>query len=152
MQFFGGYISKDWSKQTCDLIFCQDWTCDFTEDESAFIFLVQSNEEDLNEKCPKYFPIKSGLKEAAISHRTGLGDWQCGPHFGMNDIYIGDNCNEKGHYWCMDTKEDVYYSKNYTYFQAYEDYDEGVILCGGPKNSSGEFDVVEYEVYKVWRH
>ena len=131
---FGGYISKDWSKQT---------------DESAFIFLVQSNEEDLNEKCPKYFPIKSRFKKVAISHRTGVGDWQCGPHFGLNDIYIGDNCNEKGYYWDMDTKKTVYYSKNYTYFQAYEDHGEGVILCGGPKNSAGDFDVVDYEVFKV---
>ena len=138
---FGGYISKDWSKQSGD--------CDFIQDDCAFIYLVQSDTEELNAKCPKYFPIKSSHKHIAISRRTGVGDWECGPCFGMLDIYIADKCNEKGYVWDMDTKEDEYYSKNYTCFEAYQFEGEGFNLCGGQNNLDGTFDVVDYEVFKV---
>ena len=150
---FGGYISKDWTREPCNR--------DFTDDECAFIYLVTSDKKQFDEQCPMYFPIKSS--------RTAIGhDYGCGPIFGERDIYIADKCNEKGEYiienLCYD--DDVhYYSKNYTCFKSYDADGQRIVLCGGQENwdgyydyeeeewnpygLDGAFDVIDYEVFQV---
>ena len=146
---FGGYISKDWSKQSDDLT-----GEEYTEDGSAFIYLIKHDDDEVTAKCPLHFAIKSNYKQYAISHKVIFGDCICGPNFGLHDIYISDKCNKMELFWDTDEQKDVYSSVNYTCFSAYDNngFDDDFILCGGDKNSVGygNFDVVDYEVYKVW--
>ena len=164
---FGGYTSKDWSrdctltKEQDDCCMSQDWSrdCAFTKDDCAFLYLVKSDNKEFNRQCPMYFPIKSNKKNVAIAHNSN-----CGPIFGLRDIYISDKCNEKKLIF-DDDEGDLYFSQNYCCFEAYDDNGQSIVICGGKENWDGYydyeeeewnaygldgiFDVVDFEVFKV---
>ena len=79
---FGGYTSKSWISHS-------NWQ--YVRDENAFLFLIQSDDESIQIKCPLLFEVKKNFSGHAICNSRDYG-----PIFGGgNDIRIQDDCNKK---------------------------------------------------------
>ena len=117
---FGGYTSKSWHKTI------PSWSTksmEWIKDGKAFLFLIKSNHQSIQNKCPLIFKVKPD--KSAIIHNCEFG-----PIFGFHDITIKDNCSGL-------TKQ-----RHYDYDQF-----EKLTLCGGPDH--GGFKVVEYQVFQI---
>ena len=124
---FGGYTSKSWTSMSASIT-----------DENAFLFLIKSDHELTQNKCPLIFNIKKDKRACAIWHGEHHG-----PTFGDGfDPSIHDNCQriaEGAIYFCHHTMFD---------YSGYED----VVLCGGRNNGGPNdirFKVIEYEVFQI---
>lgn len=114
---FGGYTSKSWK-------ICTTYNGSHVTDKDAFLFMLESDEESIQCKCPLTFELKEDYEHLAVHHRK-----EYGPYFGWMDIAIVD-CSSL----CV-TKHSY-------------DYEElnGSSLCGG---STSYTAMLEYEVFAV---
>ena len=134
---FGGYTSKSW---TADGQF-------FKKDENAFLFLIQSNDDTVKDKCPLLLKLNEESVDWAICCNRSSG-----PSFGGGrDIHITDGCNN-------DKLEEkvMAYDNNYTEQSFYHNDDiSNLNLCGGNMRSSFSFgnaflfQVIDYEVFQI---
>ena len=128
---FGGFTSKSWKLQ--DRV--------YAEDENAFLFLIKSDDELIQSKCPLLLELKKGNSDYAIDCSRGQG-----PSFGLGDICIRDKCNEKVK---MDFLRCIY--ANYCGPCSYG-VDE-INICGGNQDYDVKqrwfFQVIDYEVFQI---
>ena len=61
---FGGYTSKSWTSQSL---------IRNVEDDKAFLFLIQSHNKKINDKCPMIFDIREEWQEWAVMHHRKFG-------------------------------------------------------------------------------
>ena len=111
---FGGYTSKSLSSEYKQLM-----------DSEAFVFLIKSDDEELNKKCPLRFKIKKDRIRHGV---TSFSLW--GPTFGSAIVIGGDRYNAYSH--CTMTSD-------------YKGLD-GMSLCGG---TNTHFVINDYEVFKL---
>ena len=110
---FGGYTSKSLSSEYRQLM-----------DSEAFVFLIKSDDDELNKKCPLRFKIKKDRVRHGV---TSFGLW--GPTFGSAIVIGGDRWNAYSHCTTSD----------------YKGLD-GMSLCGG---TNINFVISDYEVFKI---
>lgn len=116
---FGGYVSKSWTLKD-----------KYVRCENAFLFLIKSNMDKFDKKCPLLFDMKDDKVVKMFSTTWNIA--HCGPIFGNgNDIYI-----------------DPTY-KNYTNKFGFDYGDFDGYLCGAPSNGLNYFDVIDYEVFQL---
>ena len=127
---------------------------EYIPDPKAFLYLLKSEDENINNYCPLLFKIKSNQIHLAISYCILRG-----PIFGVGyDIYIDDKCNTQR------STDGENFRRNMSTLQTYyldNNGDEAMVeieqLCGGndgdhdggPSWVEWKFDVVEYEVYQI---
>ena len=111
----------------------------------ALLFLVNSDQEQINTKTPFIFTLKPGYPPDAIFCWS-----KGGPSFGFNDIMISDKCDKsdkKHNYKCW-SKLTLFENKSFP----------DVKLCGGheiiwdpddSRNWRYGFNVKEYEVWQL---
>ena len=135
---FGGYTSKSWKQPQYDY---------YKRDENAFLFLIKSDDESTQNKCPLLFGIRED------EHRYGIRCMDnCGPAFGRGyDLYISDNCDKK-----VDNISDVGKVKlwNFNYSVQCSYNTEEMNICGGNLtiNDCAEryfFQVIDFEVFQI---
>ena len=119
---FGGYTSKSWTSYG-----------GYYKDENAFLFVIKSNDESIESKCPLLLELKKDHIGYAI-----YCDANVGPIFGgggTGDIYIGDNCNKSDSRSCQMS------------------YGTPTInICGGNKEifeGTYAFQVIDYSVFQI---
>ena len=128
---FGGYTSKSWTNNA--------WK--YVKDEKAFLFLIKSDDESIQNKCPLLLELNKKHVDVAICSRC-----DCGPIFGRGyDIFIGDDCNKKG-------KSTWSFRNCYSKQQSYDI--PKVNICGGDAKYSHStkknyFQVIDYEVFQI---
>lgn len=119
------------------------------DDDETILFLIKSDDERLQQKCPLILTKKVKQDQSIYCNP------KCGPIFGDGfDIYIGDSCNEK-----RKDENGSYISRNYTTIQSYynEEFEIDIdCLCGGDEINltitngiAWMFDVSEYEVFEI---
>ena len=133
---FGGYTSESWTG-------FRHWV----NDKNAFLFLIKSDDELIDKKCPLLFDIKKNGSSSAGYYRWNTQNHAVyhqraiGPVFGAgNDIYISHNCHTV-------KSQAQYCSRKVSY-----DYGEftKLNLCGGSYNDLDlMFYVRDYEVFRV---
>ena len=130
---FGGYTSKSWEASYSG---CK-------RDENAFLFLIKSDDESVQRKCPLLLELKEDHVDVAT-----FCHYYYGPTFGSGtDILITDYCDKS-----IDDKLDFEeQSCNYSLLSSYT-CDGVVSLCGGDlKTEWGTyfFEVIDYEVFQI---
>ena len=135
-QIFGGLTSKSWSNETGEFI-NDIWAC---------LFLIKSNDIDVQSKCPLIFTLQDSWQNFAIRRVPSFG-----PIFGLSDIHIGDKCDQK-----TQLEDEVPQSVNTTSLDCYcNNTFSNINLCGGNQikildnKTHYFFDVAEYEVYDL---
>ena len=123
---FGGYTSKSWKSG-------KDVDVECVYDEDAFLFLIKSEQEQIQSKCPSIFSVdKDEEASSCCVHHDGYDE--SGINFG-DDIWV----------WIDD-------NNNCTVTQQPEAYDykglEGYIFWN-PSNGDSSRKVLEYEVFKI---
>ena len=114
---FGGYTSKSWTSGY------YKYVLECLKDENAFLFLIKSDDETVQSKCPLLFELRKGRNDAICCYH------EYGPAFGGGmDICIKDKCNLKYNYWSEHS------------------YSISVNLCG---NKKVYFKVIDYEVFQI---
>lgn len=85
---FGAYSGLEWKGED------QYSFAAGLKDESSFLFLLKSSEEEEQKKCPRLFHLRDDIHHSFSAHYARItGDR--GPVFGNGyDICIGSNCNE----------------------------------------------------------
>ena len=133
---FGGYTSKRWIPDSPDT---DNGSC-YKSDDSAFLFLWKSQDEEIQNKCPLTFELLKDDVGCAIYCHPKMG-----PSWGLSgDIVIGSNWNEenKPPNW----SKLVSYQNNKIWLAR---------LCGGEKKEELEFpddykfEVAELEVFQM---
>ena len=121
---FGGYTSKSWSSDK--------WK--YVSDKNAFLFLIESNNESIQIKCPLLLELGTNQEDFAINCNPNRG-----PTFGIGaDICIRDSCNKP-----MGEGQD-HSSDNYT---SQHSYDTPIVhICGG---NGPYFQVIDYSVFQI---
>ena len=141
---FGGYTEVSWRANT-------NYTKqEYTEDENSFLFLIRSNDEEIQKSAvPKIFKCLNASKATYQSSKNG-------PIFGDGpDLCIIDKCDKEYIF-----KYDEEHIEQMSYI--YDDKENGIntfdyhgnILCGGnagPKKNDQTmfFRVIEYEVFQL---
>ena len=124
----------------------------YTSDKNAFLYLIKSDDHDINDKCPIIFKIRPNQTQWAFAYGRIKG-----PIFGFGaDFRIDQKSNVKQY----NEKEDIWFSKNSSSLSTYF-YDKEKLkieigaICGGndvsTTNNTTEwlFDVREYEVWQI---
>ena len=137
---FGGYTSKSWKS---------DRLTTSKSDRRAFLFLIKSNDESIQIKCPLLLrlPIYGYKPKHAIYCLN-----QNGPVFGNGfDIVIRDKCNKK-----VDKHEKECWKRkrnnNYSLQDTYGKLNSELNICGGTrdeKDGTSYFQVIDYEVFQI---
>ena len=133
---FGGYTSKSW-KSPPNIGPSWKSNYEYVTDEKAFLFLIKSNLEKYDKKCPLFFDIKKGEKKHAIRC-----DRSCGPIFGGEscDIFLTNASGGYSTKHCYDYGQfDESLCGNYTKLQHWNYYN---------RTQNDTFDPVDYEVFK----
>ena len=141
---FGGYTSKSWKPPQSDDAF-------FTRDENAFLFLIKSDQESIQMKCPLVLELKKYGLLRDYANMAICGDEDYGPIFGAGHdicIYSDPECNKT-----VEEEPDNNYSKLYSY---HNDNLSQLIhpLCGGHVRDEiierkFLFQVLDYEVFQI---
>ena len=128
---FGGYTSKSWQSKY-----------GYVKDERAFLFLIKSDDESVQSKCPLLLKLNKWKVDCAVYCYHLFG-----PTFGSGlDICIRNRCDRK-------IRRDSRWSDvNYARQQSYDT--PKVIICGGnTKDVSFSdrylFQVKDYEVFQT---
>ena len=126
---FGGYTSKSWSTPKSN----HAWS----KDQNAFLFLIKSEDESIQNECPIILKIKKNRADHAVLHKGDLG-----PTFGA-DIIIRSECNKPS-------------KAIYSFYHRI--YEHGILhkkkfLCGGNYSDKDHllFQILDYQVFKVHR-
>ena len=127
---FGGYTSKSWHSGNGFTI----------KDDNAFIFLITSNKQKIDRKCPIIFDIIPSNSGFAI-----YCDDDHGPTFGMgHDICIRYICNKPASH-----RNTRCYTLHDTYNYTQVEFD---ICCNplcGDDSKEYKFIVTDYEVFNI---
>ena len=128
---FGGYTSKSWTSEN-------KWIAD----KDAFLFLIKSDDESTQSKCPLLLELRKG--DIHVNYAIGCNP-SLGPIFGLGyDIIIRDECNR------------IFWRNSYMMNSSEQfSYDTPKVnICGGDRTDSYKktkylFQVIDYEVYQI---
>ena len=124
---FGGYTSKSWRSDVTKVF-----------DKNYFLFLIKSDDELIDNKCPLLLEPCKDARDICIRHHPRKGPW-----FGQ-DIWIDDHCDKKVE------KNSRAWEVNYTQQCSYDT--PPVNLCGGKATDGAKaymFQVIDYEVFQI---
>ena len=138
---FGGYTSKSWNAEgECGIVF--NWK----SDKDAFLFLIKSNDELIENQCPAIIDMISETGNKAICCYMDTGPLFGGGH----EICVGGDCNETVDAMRKGGEETYSWPLNLsTYKSDLTDNLSGSKMRTDTDGSAYLFQVIDYEVFNV---